>query len=70
MKRIEAQSEFVGLSHNNHVTDPRGRLRDLGDNTHGLKFIDLMLTLIFNWNWYTSGGFLVLLLAFGSISIW
>ena len=62
MKRIAAQSEFLGLSHNNpHVTDPRGRLRNLGDNTHGLKFIDLTLELIFNWNLYTSGSFLALL---------
>ena len=35
----------------------RGRLRNLGENIHGLKFTDLTLELIFNWSWYTSGVF-------------
>ena len=54
---MEAQSEFFGLSQNNYVTDLTGRPRNLGDNTHGLKFIDLTLKLVFNW--YASGVFLL-----------
>ena len=36
VQRIEAQSGIVGNSHNNHLTGPRDRLRNLGDNV-GLR---------------------------------
>ena len=32
VQKIEAKSEIVGLSHNNHLTDPRGRFRKISDN--------------------------------------
>lgn len=50
-----SQSEFVGFFHN-HVTDLRSRLRNLGDNAHGLKLTDLTLKLILNWNWFSISG--------------
>ena len=46
------------LSHDRHIVNPRGGFCRLCDNTHVLEFFNLVLELIFDWNWYMSLIFL------------